>query len=161
MRRLRLIDGVGSGPASLEDSVMKVAFATNDMKRVDAHFGGARNLAIYEVSSGESRFLEAVQFDREKVSQEDGRHEDVEGDRLSEKIEALRGCSLLFVLAIGGPAAARVVNSRVHPVKLPASEDILSVTGRVQTMLSGNPPPWLRKVLRDESQRMDFLDEDA
>jgi len=49
---------------------MKVAFATQDLKRVDAHFGWAKNLAVYEISSAGHRFLEAIQFDGEL--QEDG-----------------------------------------------------------------------------------------
>mgnify|MGYP003379559739 CR=1 FL=1 len=28
---------------------MKVAFSTQDLQRVDAHFGWARNIAIYDV----------------------------------------------------------------------------------------------------------------
>ncbi|MET3255451.1 putative Fe-Mo cluster-binding NifX family protein [Bradyrhizobium japonicum] len=29
---------------------MKVAFATQDLRRVDAHFGWAKNIAIYDVA---------------------------------------------------------------------------------------------------------------
>lgn len=163
MRRLRLIDGDGDRSALMEDGHMKVAFATNDLKQVDAHFGGARNIAIYDVATDSSHFLEAVQFDEAYVSSEDGDHlgGDEGEDRLLAKISACQGCSLLFVLAIGGPAAARVVNSRVHPVKLPAPEPISGVIARLQTMLAGNPPPWLRKVLKDDSDSLDFLKEDA
>jgi nitrogen fixation protein NifX len=64
------------------------------------------------------------------------------------------------VRAIGGPAAARVVHAKVHPVKLPADEPITAVIERVRGMLSSNPPPWLRRALRtgDESRFID--DED-
>jgi len=140
---------------------MKVAFATNDLKRVDAHFGGAKQMAVYEVGVDESRFLEAIQFD--EVSSEDGAHGGATGDdRLSNKIGALAGCSLLFCLAIGGPAAARVIQMKVHPIKLPAPEGIPEVIGRVQGMLKGSPPPWLRKALQqqDSSRNMDFLEEE-
>ena len=136
---------------------MKVAFATTDLKTVDSHFGGARQLAIYDVGSDSSRFLEALQFDN--VSEENGDH-DTETDRLKAKVDGLMGCSLLFCLAIGGPAAARVVGNKVHPIKLPAPEGITEVINRVQGMLKGSPPPWLRKVLQDDSKKMDFLDEE-
>ena len=49
---------------------MKVAFATQDLKRVDAHFGWAKNIAIYEVNPEGNEFLEAIQFDGDL--QEDG-----------------------------------------------------------------------------------------
>ncbi len=134
---------------------MKIAFTTQDMKRVDAHFGSAPKLAIYEVSPEESKFLEAIQFD--VLTEESGSHDEAE-DRLSAKIDALKGCSLLFTLAIGGPAAARVVNNKVHPIKINQPEGIPEVIDRVQTMLKGNPPPWLRKVLANGEKSMDFLD---
>lgn len=160
MRRLRLIDGTGEPPAETEDRHMKVAFATNDLKRVDAHFGGAKQIVFYDVSSESSRLIEAVQFDN--VSEEDGTHAASESDdRLGPKVDALKGASLLFVLAIGGPAAARVINYKVHPIKLPTVESIPDVIARVQTMLKGSPPPWLRKVMQSQTRSMDFLEEDA
>jgi nitrogen fixation protein NifX len=128
-----------------EGGHMKVAFATQDLKNLDAHFAGARNLAIYDVTAEGYRFLEAVRFD--SSSNEDGVHADANEDRLTPRIESLAGCSLLFVLAIGGPAAARVVSRKIHPIKLPRPEPIVEILDRVQTMLNGTPPPWLRKVI--------------
>jgi nitrogen fixation protein NifX len=158
MRRLRLIDGAGAAPVVKEDGLMKVAFATNDLKRVDAHFGGAKQMVFYEITGETSRLIEAVQFDHH--SAEDGAHDPSDNDdRLGPKVDSLKGCSLLFVLAIGGPAAARVIGLKVHPIKLPAVETIPDVISRVQGMLKGNPPPWLRKVLQDDSHKMDFLEE--
>ncbi len=150
VRRLRLVDGAPSArrTAPAEGGYMRIAFATQDLKTVDAHFAGARNLAIYDVSPGESRFIEAVQFSA--VSGEDGSHGDDHDSRIGPRLEAVRGCTLLFVRAIGGPAAARVVNARVHPVKLTSAESIASVIDRVQTMLNGSPPPWLRKALHQQ-----------
>jgi nitrogen fixation protein NifX len=158
MRRLRLIDDSGDSPAMKEEGHMKVAFATNDLKRVDAHFGGARRMVFYDITEGSSRMIEAVHFDN--ASAEDGSHDQSDNDdRLGPKVEALKGCALLFVLAIGGPAAARVIGNKVHPIKLPAIEPIPDVISRVQGMLKGNPPPWLRKALQGDSHKMDFLEE--
>jgi len=137
---------------------MKVAFTSQDLKGVNAHFGSAKCLAIYEVSPDASQLLEVVQFSN--ISNEDGDHETEGEDRLAAKIEALKGCALLFTLAIGGPAAARVVNNKVHPIKIAAPEPIPSVIERIQTMLKGAPPPWMRKILQDESRKLDFLDEE-
>ncbi|MBK8210605.1 MAG: nitrogen fixation protein NifX [Rhodospirillales bacterium] len=137
---------------------MKVAFATQDLHTLDAHFGGARNLAIYDVSPEGHRFLEAVRFD--EVSNQDGVHADEGHDRLSARVEALQGCALLFVLAIGGPAAARVVGNKIHPVKLPRPEPIGDILERIRIMLNGTPPPWLRKALKSATPDQDFLDED-
>ncbi|MBF0355777.1 MAG: nitrogen fixation protein NifX [Alphaproteobacteria bacterium] len=123
---------------------MRIAFSTKSMTDVDAHFGGARTIAIYEVSKDSQRFLEALQFDN--VADEDGNHDD-SVDRLGAKIDALQGCAMLFTLAIGGPAAARVVSRKIHPVKLPRAEPIADVITRLQDTLAGTPPPWMRRLL--------------
>ena len=111
MLKLRLVKGDAGNvpPPAKEGGHMKVAFATQDMHTLDAHFGGARNLAIWDVSPEGYRFLEAVRFD--EVSNQDSQHEEGH-DRIDARVNALEGCALLFVLAIGGPAAARVVG---HP----------------------------------------------
>ena len=163
MRRLRLIDtgaGAPHGAADLtaHEGHMKIAFATQDLKTLDAHFGGARNLAIYDVSPNGYRFLEAVRFDSH--SNEDGLHAEPEDDRIGPRVDALAGCAVVFVLAIGGPAAARVVNSKIHPVKLPRPEPISEILDRLQTMLAANPPPWLRKAMRQDAGALDFLAEE-
>lgn len=125
---------------------MRIAIATQDRQRVDAHFASARTFLFYDVGPEDHTFLEAVQFDL--VSTEEGAHPEDGEDRLSAKITALQGSALLFCRAIGGPAAARVVRANVHPIKLPEDEPITQVIERVRVMLNGNPPPWLRKVLR-------------
>jgi nitrogen fixation protein NifX len=109
------------------------------------------------VSPNEAQFIEAVGFD--DVSDETGAHQTEGDDRIGPKVEALAGCNLLFVLAIGGPAAAKVVRAHIHPVKLQAPETIPAVIERVQAMLVGNPPPWLRKAM-GMKRAMDFLDEE-
>ena len=124
---------------------MRVAFATQDLRTMDAHFAGARNLAIFDVTPEGYRFLEAIRF--EDASKEDGVHADPDEDRITPRVAALEGCALLFVLAIGGPAAAKVVSRRIHPIKLPHPEPIEQVLRRVQGMLKTSPPPWLRKAM--------------
>jgi nitrogen fixation protein NifX len=127
---------------------MRIAFATQNMTVVDAHFGGAKNIAIYDVAKDSSTFIEALQFDL--VSEEDGNHDD-SVDKLGIKIDALEGCAMLFTLAIGGPAAARVVAKKIHPVKLPRPEPIAEVIARLQTTLAGSPPPWMRRIMADHA----------
>ncbi len=138
---------------------MRVAFATQDRTRVDAHFASARNFLFYDIGPTGHSFLEAVEFDA--VSKEEGQHSEDGDDRIAVKIDALAGSALLFVRAIGGPAAARVVRNKVHPIKLPQDEPIATVIERVRAMLETNPPPWLRRALRDSESGPDrFIDDE-
>jgi len=134
---------------------MKVAFATQDLKRVDAHFGWAKNIAIYEISPTGHQFLEAVQFDGDL--QEDGNE-----DKLAPKLDAIADCAILYVAAIGGSGAARVVARNIHPVKVAQPEAIGDILGKLQDVLKGTPPPWLRKALmKGQVREHNFEDDEA
>jgi len=134
---------------------MKIAFATQDLKRVDAHFGWAKNIAIYELSTQGWSFVEAVQFDGDL--EEDGNE-----DKLAPKLEVIKDCAMLYVAAIGGSAAARVVAHKIHPVKVAEAEVIEDVLAKLKVVLNGTPPPWLRKaLLKDQEKSFDFEDEPA
>ncbi|WP_085216734.1 nitrogen fixation protein NifX [Methylomagnum ishizawai] len=135
---------------------MKVAFSTQDLQRVDAHFGWAKNIVIYELSPEGYQFLEAVQFEGDL--QEDGNE-----DKLAPKLEAVKDCAILYVAAIGGSGAARVVALGIHPMKVPQPEPITELLDKLQAVLKGNPPPWLRKVLakdgKGQEREFDFEEE--
>jgi nitrogen fixation protein NifX len=132
---------------------MKVAFATQDLERVDAHFGWAKNIAIYDLKPDSYSFVEAVQFAGDL--QEDGNE-----DKLQPKLEAIKDCAILYVAAIGGSGAARVVAQNIHPMKVPQPEKITDLIEKLQVVLRGSPPPWLRKVLSKNGERtFDFEEE--
>ena len=133
---------------------MKVAFSTQDMQRVDAHFGWAKNIAIYEISAEGHHFLEAVQFDGELA--EDGNE-----DKLAPKLDAIKDCAILYVAAIGGSGAARVVARKIHPIKVNEPEPINEILDKLQVVLQGTPPPWLREVMNKGAEKtFNFDDEE-
>jgi nitrogen fixation protein NifX len=132
---------------------MKIAFATEDGKHVNAHFGWAKRIAIYEVSPEHCRFDHNVDF--AGSLEEDGNE-----DKLGPKLDAIKDCAILYVAAIGGSGAARVVAKNVHPVKVAETQAIEDTLQQLQKVLSGNPPPWLRKALNKGRDRdIDFEDE--
>jgi nitrogen fixation protein NifX len=132
---------------------MKVAFATQDLVHVDAHFGWTKNLAIYEIAPEGSRFIEVVQFSDDVA--EDGNE-----DKLKLRVEAIKDCAILYVAAIGGSGAARVVAQNVHPMKVAQPEPIAELLEKLCNVLKGTPPPWLRKaLLKGEERKLDFAEE--
>ncbi len=157
MRKLSVVEPPPE-PGDVEPLSLRVAVATQDVKSVNAHFGSAKKFAVYEVTPTSSRFVQAVAFDAH--SDESGTHNS-EVDKIGPKVAAIAGCNLLFCLAIGGPAAAKVVGARIHPIKLAEPEPIDSVLAKVQVMMTGNAPPWLRKAMTAKRERsMQFLEED-
>lgn len=133
---------------------MKIAFATQDLQRVDAHFGWAKNLAIYEISPEGYSFVKTWSFEGDL--QEDGNE-----DKLQPKLEAIMDCAILYVAAIGGSGAARVVANKIHPVKVAQPEAILDILDKLQEVLKGTPPPWLRKAMHKGQERDINFEEEA
>lgn len=134
---------------------MKIAFATQDQQRVDAHFGWAKHLAVYEIGPGGYHFVQDFGFGEDLA--EDGNE-----DKLAPKLAAIADCAIVYVAAIGGSAAARVVASKIHPIKVNQPEPILDILDKLQVVLQGTPPPWLRKaLLKDQPRAHDFEDEET
>jgi nitrogen fixation protein NifX len=133
---------------------MKVAFATQDQQRVDAHFGWAKHLAVYDVTPAGYHFVEAIPFGEDLA--EDGNE-----DKLAPKLDAIRDCAIVYVAAIGGSAAARVVAAKLHPIKVASPEPILDILDKLQVVLAGTPPPWLRKALMKGQEKSFDFENDA
>ncbi len=133
---------------------MKIAFATQDLQRVDAHFGWAKNIAVYDVTPERYDFVETFTFAGDL--QEDGNE-----DKLAPKIDAIKDCTILYVAAIGGSGAARVVANKIHPIKVTQPEVILDLLDKLQGVLQGTPPPWLRKALEKGRQRRFDCDDEV
>jgi nitrogen fixation protein NifX len=134
---------------------MKVAFATQDLQRVDAHFGWAKNLMLYDVQPDGYQFLETIEFSGDL--QEDGNE-----DKLEPKISAVKDCAILYVAAIGGSGAARVVANNIFPMKVKEPESIADLLDKLQDVLKAPaPPPWLRKAMAkgQEKAEVDYDDD--
>lgn len=134
---------------------MKIAFATQDKESVNAHFGWAKHIVVYELSAEGHQFVQS--FDFGDKLQEDG-----DEDKLAPKLDAIHDCAILYVAAIGGSGAARVVALKIHPIKVPQPEPIAEILEKLQVVLQGTPPPWLRKALqKDSAPSFDFEDDEV
>lgn len=127
---------------------MKVAFASTDKVHIDEHFGRAERFMIWEVGPEQAGFTGVVEVKAEG---------DDEEDRIEARSAALSDCALVYVAQIGGPAAARLVAKKIHPIKSKDCESIATVVEKLQEVLRDNPPPWLRKALH-KSERPGFVE---
>ena len=124
---------------------MKIAFATRDSVHINAHFGSAKKMDVYDVTSTGYEFLETIEFSGNL--KEDGNE-----DKLEPKVAALSDCTIVYVAAIGGSAAKRLLGVKVTPLRTEfEDESIKEVLDKLVKMLQGSPPPWLRKALRQRS----------
>ncbi|WP_414580894.1 nitrogen fixation protein NifX [Scytonema sp. PCC 10023] len=135
---------------------MKIAFTTSDRLHINAHFGWAKEIDVYEISDSGYQFLETLTFDGDL--KQDGNE-----DKVTPKLDALADCTIVYVAAIGGSAAARLIKKGVTPVKAKSEEEeIADILNKLVQTLKGNPPPWLRKALQQKPQSFeDELEEEA
>ncbi|HEX9050861.1 MAG TPA: nitrogen fixation protein NifX [Anaeromyxobacter sp.] len=117
---------------------MRIAFTTSDGRNVDQHFGTARDFRIWEVGPDAAREAGTVSA---------GAGGGDEEDRIAARASAIAGCAIVYTVAIGGPAAAKLVARRIHPMKTQAGVPIAVLVARLQEVLRGTPPPWLRKAM--------------
>lgn len=135
---------------------MKIAFTTSDRVHINAHFGWAKEIDVYEISDEGYEFLKTLSFDGDL--KQDGNE-----DKVTPKLEALADCTIVYVVAIGGSAAARLIKKGVTPIKARSEEEkIADILNKLVQTLKGNPPPWLRKALMQKSHSLeDELEEEA
>lgn len=124
---------------------MKVAFATDDGIRVNAHFGQSPMFAVYNVTKNGGELIEHRKLP--VILNQD------EAGKIDSRLEAVGDCTLIFIMQIGASAAARVTRRKMMPVKVPPGSPIEEQVKRLVDMLQGKPPMWLAKVLRAEEER--------
>jgi nitrogen fixation protein NifX len=130
---------------------MKVAFTSTDGETIDQHFGMARNFHVWEVGPEEAKFVG-------EVAALDGGGD--EEDRIAARARAIGDCAIVCTVEIGGPAAARLIALKIHPMKTGKEVSVPDVVGRLQEVLRGNPPPWLRKAM-NRGTTSTFLEKDG
>lgn len=117
---------------------MKIAFTTSDGSMIDQHFGQCESFQIWEIGPDQAMFLESVTA---------GAHGDDEEDRIAARARALADCAIVYTMQIGGPAAAKLVAQKIHPMKTNSEVSLPETVAKLQEVLKGNPPPWLRKAM--------------
>lgn len=140
------LDGVPEGS-------IRVAIASNNGERLDGHFGSCLRFLVYQVGV-DSLALVDVRSALETEFAE---------DRNGARAELIGDCQVLYVVSIGGPAAAKVVKTGLYPIKK-AGGEARQVIADLQTVMAGNPPPWLAKLLgvsAEQRVRFDRSDDEA
>lgn len=124
------------------DNALKVAFATKDMEEINAHFGGAKEFVVYNVSKEGYEISEVIKTD--SMEPEDD-------DKTDYRVRALKGVNILYSESIGGTAAAKVIRAGIHPMKASDSTRIEEVLKELVKMINGNPPPWIKNIMHMET----------
>ena len=126
------------GTALASNGGMKVAFTSTDGSRIDTHFGTATSFFIWEIGPKTAECLGKVHAITSARDEE---------DKIAARAAAIADCAIVYTMQIGGPAAAKLVSHRIHPMKTGTEVPVDEIVEKLQVVLRGSPPPWLRKAL--------------
>ncbi len=124
------------------ENAMKVAFASKDMETVNAHFGGAKEFVIYNVSKEGFELSGVIKTDTSEFTGD---------DKTDFKVKALKGINIMYCESIGGTAAAKVIRAGINPMKVQEPRKIVEILNELVTMVNGNPPPWIKRIMNLET----------
>ena len=124
---------------------VRVALASDSGEALNGHFGSCIRYLVYQVSSSETRL----------VGIRDALEADFAPDKNGFRVQLISDCHVLYVVSIGGPAAAKVIKGGIYPMKRIEGGPAAEVLAEFQRMMTQSPPPWLAKILGvAEGQRL-------
>jgi nitrogen fixation protein NifX len=166
-----------------ETGHLRVAITTDNLFQVDADFISARQVVFYDVTRDSSDFVDVVQFGGGVANAANtaageapkgtgknggaccggpGGADEGKTDRLTAVVDACAGSSVLFTLGLSDLQACKLRDVGVFPVKMEKSRNIADCIDNLQRMLSGNPPLWMVRALKNTGQeRQLFANQEA
>jgi nitrogen fixation protein NifX len=157
------------------DRFVKAAFATRDRLQVNAGFEQVSQIVVYEVSTTGARECDAMTYHIAQPNDTgapeahgrngkgrgsgDGecgggkrKEESINEEEIVAKVASLAGVSVLFVNKTLNAYSVLALNeARIFTVKVDDQKEIADVIVRLQEMLRGDPPLWLRRALIGEN----------
>jgi nitrogen fixation protein NifX len=130
---------------------MRIAFASNDGKNINEHFGSTKQFFFFDVGPDF-----ATPYGKAVVGWAKDDHE----HKLMSRVNAVDGSTLMYCAQIGGPAAAKLVARHIHPLKARPEQTIESAISELQQALSKpRLPPWLRIAAGLKAPELPALEE--
>lgn len=118
------------------EGLIRVAFASKDLKNINSHFGSAKQFAVYEISKKEINICEII-----KIMEKD----------TDKTVASLKGIDIVYFINIGAIAAAKLINNGIFTIKYKEVVSIEKETKKLQEMLNANPPPFIKKIINKKA----------
>ncbi len=137
--------------ANINQGCLRIAFATSDLQTINAHFGWASCFLVYDLSKTGFFKVGKVEFS-DRINDKECNPE----NKHFEKINALQTCHIIYSQSIGGPAAARLTQQKIHPLVVKNSPPITKILNDLKQVLNGALPPWVRRLVHmDDPMRFE------
>lgn len=131
---------------------VKIAFASNDRRLVNQHFGAACAFAIYEVGELGSHLVEVAEFIETAMDGHEG--------KLAAKVDLLNDCAAVYCNAVGASAIQQLLIKGIQPMRVDEGFSIDELISGLQKSIRTEPPLWLSKHLKKQSDTAHFADDE-
>lgn len=116
---------------------IRIAVASNTAEQLDGHFGSCHRYLIYQLTVDQIKLIDVRSA--------------IEADLAEEKntfrVNLIKDCAVLYIVSIGGPAAAKVIQAYIYPMKVERGGSAREILADLQKAIATSPPPWLAKIL--------------
>ena len=145
MRHLRLV--------TKENAMsVKIAFASNDRRAVNQHFGAAEAFVVYELDEAGARLVEVAEFIETAMDGHEG--------KLAAKVGLLNGCAAVYCNAVGASAIQQLLVKGVQPMRVDEGTLIEELLSGLQKCLVTDPPVWLAKHIKQQATSNRFAEDE-
>lgn len=120
---------------------MKVAFASTDGKLINRTFGDANEFKVWEIGPEQAAYHD----DRAANTSSS-----VKDERINARVSAVADCPIVCSLDISTVALARIVAQNAFHLRTGTEKPIEEIIEKLQGVLQGNPPPWLKKAMGNQ-----------
>ena len=120
----------------MPDSV-RVAIASDVGLTLSGHFGSCFRFLVYQVSANDSRLI-GIRSALEA---------DFAEDKNGYRAQIISDCHVVYIVSVGGPAAAKIIRANIYPIKRPEGGTAEEVIAQFQQAMINSPPPWMLKIL--------------
>jgi nitrogen fixation protein NifX len=139
-------DGLPEPEAYQEGDIpdsLRVAIASDVGMTLSGHFGSCLRFLVYQVSANDSRLIgirPALEADYAE-------------DKNAFRAQIIGDCHVVYVVSVGGPAAAKIIRANIYPIKRPEGGTAQEVIAQFQKAMRDSPPPWMLKILGVSAQQ--------
>lgn len=126
----------------MPDSV-RVAIASDIGMTLSGHFGSCLRFLVYQVAAADSRLI-GIRSALEA---------DFAEDKNAFRAQIIGDCHVVYIVSVGGPAAAKIIRANIYPIKRPEGGTAEEVIAQFQQAMVNSPPPWMLKILGVSAER--------
>ena len=116
---------------------IRIAVASNTAEQLDGHFGSCHRYLIYQLSADDIKLIDVRSALEADLAEEKNRF----------RVDLIKDCAVVYVVSIGGPAAAKVIQAYIYPMKVEQGGSAREILADLQKAIATSPPPWLAKIL--------------